>query len=200
MKNFLLGLTASPAFLNISFSVPAAARDHKAVEGRFVRGLVGLAKRNLIHDPIAFSRLTGIVLRNPNKWSDQPIDERGASRAAGWSPPPNGIGVISVRFNDVVVGEDRYIAFSADLELKGKPCLKVGQIEQAAGHKASYGGLVIPFSYHGPGRPPYEEGKEHSTLVVVGELGRKTTFFLHATRPGPHGCVKSIGLSTDRPS
>jgi len=175
----------------------ASAPKTSVATASFARGIVALAKQERSHDPLAFMRLTGVVLRNPNKWSDQPD---GTYRTARWRNPQNRAGVLSVIFHDTVVSDGREIAFSADVALQGAPCVTISQIERAAGRKVSHGGIAAPVVYDAPAPPPYELGKQHASLAVVGRSGRSTLIQMIASKPGPYGCLKGITLSTTRSS
>jgi hypothetical protein len=192
MKRHAVGLAGLAVFL-VSATTPSPS-------ARFARGIVQIARAQQSHDPRAIARLTGITLRDPEKWLDEPD---GTSREAKWRRPPNALGVSLVSMVDVPVSDEKEIASSTDIELTGRPCISIHTLEQAAGQRATYGGTALSMIILDAPQLtplPYPLGKEYASLEIPGRQEGATQIVMHALSPGPRGCLDAISLQRTRPA
>ncbi len=189
-----LALAAS-AVLLISATAPLPSQI-----ARFAQGVIQVARMQKAHDPRVLTRLLGVRLRDPEKWSGQPD---GTYREARWRNPVSDLGVTLVSMTDVPVSDGREVSSSTDIDLTGLPCISVRALERAAGKRAEYGGMAIPMMILDAPEltpPPHQLGNEHSSLTITGRYGGSTTIVMHAKSPGPYGCLDSISLQITRPA
>ncbi len=201
-------IAAALLTVGVPFALFAAPAKSKAdAINQFTSGLGTLVKRSDINDPVKVQKSLKVSLKNPDKWSGQPD---GTSRWARWRSPANSLGVTEVIFNDTAVGgneENKYmdqeVAFSADFELSGNPCVQVSDIERGVGKRAALSDVyIIPFRYHPSPEAlqPIPPDKHYSSITVRNDNGYDVTIGMRVNRLGPNGCVLSIGLHSTRPN
>lgn len=188
ISNALPSLAAtSSALALISASPPPSS--NVAV---FAQGVVQLARADGALDPRVVSRLLQITLKNPSKWTDEPMV---ISKEAVWKNPANSVGVTRVTLSDWAVA-DGQVSSTIELQLRGTPCVAVRALENAAGKRARYGGVVISeIIIDAPEVSSFRQiGDEHSRIDVTARSGQNTDVMLHARSPGSKGCLDSISI------
>lgn len=170
-------------------SFEAAARI-ETYSARIAQGIVAIARNGQSHDPRELAKWLGIILRNPNKWLEQP---EGTFRVARWKDLQNGSGISTVELTDVPVAEGKKIASTADLTFTGTRCVSVRSIERAAGIKATYGGMAYQIVMDAPSPPPTQLGREHAMITLS-----NTTIVILADKPGPAGCLVNLSFERTR--
>jgi hypothetical protein len=165
----------------------------------FVAAIVAIARDGRITDPRLVQARTGIPLRNPQKYTDQP---RGSPRNADWHWPPNRWGIAEIRLDEQGSADRAKTGMTLDLTLTGRPCLSIRDLERAAGRRARFGGIDFappPATDGGPSSGPIQISDKHASLVVRSRRGADVTLTAESTRPRRAGCIRSLTLQTERP-
>ena len=185
-------LASALAIVVAAVSAEAVGAPHST---DLAAGIVALARDGRITDPRIVEARTGIPLRNPQKFTDQPM---GTSRGAQWRWPPSRWGISELQINEEGSADLPMTALSLDLFMTGRPCFSITDLERAARSRARFGGTVFAMVLDGPGSGPVQLGDKHASIVLRSHRGTDVTLAAESTRPRRGGCILSLNLQTER--
>ena len=179
----------------VLFAEVLEAAPKRSASDMFAKGIAHAIRDEMIHRPKAFAEASGIHLRNPEKFSDQP--ER-TSRVAQWDSPSNPYGVTHVFLRDGAGGA--VITAIMEMTLSGRPCMKLSSLERAFGHKAHFGGMVMGLmALDGPQFSAEELGGTYAGIAGQSRYGRSVSVSTRSSKPLRKGCIRTLSLNVDRP-
>jgi len=183
-------MTAAVSFPSLEGAAISAGTRTESYSAMIARGVVAIARNGQNHNPRRLAKALGIILRNPNKWLEQPD---GTFRVASWKVLRKQSGISDVGMTDVPDRKNKEITSTTGIVFDGSRCASVRSIERAAGIKAIYGGTAYPVMWDAPPPPPVQLGREHA-MMDVGD----TTITMLTDQPGPKGCLVNLSFERTR--